>query len=75
MVENHHPHDLRFSQEIDAYTTEAIAILVFSGTCIGCLPTHYVAAWVTEGRIQAIRPWQLAHDSEPYRITYQEREE
>lgn len=34
MAENHRPHDLRFNQGTDAYTMEAIATLVFSGTYI-----------------------------------------
>ncbi|HIE6033007.1 TPA: OprD family outer membrane porin [Pseudomonas aeruginosa] len=52
MAENHRPHDLRFNQGTDAYTMEAIATLVFSGTYIGYLPTHYAATWVAAGFIE-----------------------
>ncbi|HGK8855735.1 TPA: LysR family transcriptional regulator [Pseudomonas aeruginosa] len=75
MAENHRPHDLRFNQGTDAYTMEAIATLVFSGTYIGYLPTHYAATWVAEGRMRAIRPRQLAYDSEFHCITRQGHEE
>ncbi|HID9515292.1 TPA: LysR family transcriptional regulator [Pseudomonas aeruginosa] len=75
MAENHRPHDLRFNQGTDAYTMEAIATLVFSGTYIGYLPMHYAATWVAEGRMRAIRPRQLAYDSEFHCITRQGHEE
>ncbi|MGV8267558.1 LysR substrate-binding domain-containing protein, partial [Pseudomonas aeruginosa] len=66
---------LRFNQGTDAYTLEASATLVFSGTYIGYLPTHYAASWVAEGRMRAIWPRQLAYDSEFHCITRQGHEE
>lgn len=39
------------------------------------LPTHYAATWVAEGRMRAIRPRQLAYDSEFHCITRQGHEE
>ncbi|MFU7526831.1 LysR family transcriptional regulator, partial [Pseudomonas paraeruginosa] len=64
MAESQRPHALRFRHGINAYTMEAIAPLVFSGTYIGSLPTHYAANWVAAGRMRALRPSQLAYDSE-----------
>ncbi|MDR0212472.1 MAG: LysR family transcriptional regulator [Comamonas sp.] len=71
MAESRRPHGLAFSHGTNAYTMEAIATLVFSGTFIGYLPTHYAAAWVLEGRIRAIRPAQLAYFSSFHCVTRQ----
>ncbi|MGV8268228.1 LysR family transcriptional regulator, partial [Pseudomonas aeruginosa] len=75
MVENYCPHDLRFNQRTDAYTMAAIATLAFSGTYSGYLTTHHAASWVAEGRLRAIRPRQLAYDSEFHCIPRQGHEE
>lgn len=71
MAESRRPHGLVFGHSTSAYTMEAIATLVFSGTFIGYLPTHYAAAWVAEGRLRAIRPAQLAYFSEFHCVTRQ----
>ncbi|WP_175843913.1 LysR family transcriptional regulator [Burkholderia arboris] len=71
MAESRRPHGLVFGSSTSAYTMEAIATLVFSGTFIGYLPTHYAAAWVAEGRLRAIRPAQLAYFSSFHCVTRQ----
>ena len=71
MTESRRPHGLVFSRATNAYTMEAIANLVFSGTFIGYLPTHYAAQWVARDRLRAIRPAQLAYVSEFHCVTRQ----
>jgi DNA-binding transcriptional LysR family regulator len=63
MAEHQRPHGLVFNRSTTAYSMEAIATLVLSGTYIGYLPTHYAAGWVAEGRLRALRPGQLAYAS------------
>ncbi|WP_448678522.1 LysR family transcriptional regulator [Pseudomonas nicosulfuronedens] len=71
MNESRLPHGLEFRRSTIAYSMEAIANLVFSGTFIGYLPTHYAAEWVTQERLRAIRPAQLAFVSEFHCVTRQ----
>ncbi|SDJ82053.1 DNA-binding transcriptional regulator, LysR family [Pseudomonas delhiensis] len=71
MAESRRPHGLEFNRTTTAYSMEAIANLVFSGTFIGYLPTPYAAAWAAEGRLRAIRPAQLAYHSEFHCVTRQ----
>ena len=71
MNESRLPHGLDFRRSTIAYSMEAIANLVFSGTFIGYLPTHYAAEWVAQQRLRAIRPAQLAFVSEFHCVTRQ----
>lgn len=71
MTESRRPHGLVFARATNAYSMEAIANLVFSGTYIGYLPTHYAAQWVAQDRLRAIRPAQLAYVSEFHCVTRQ----
>ncbi|MCU9957189.1 MULTISPECIES: LysR family transcriptional regulator [Burkholderia] len=71
MAESQRPHGLVFGHGTSAYSMEAIATLVFSGTFVGYLPTHYAAAWAAEGRLRAIRPAQLAYLSAFHCVTRQ----
>ena len=71
MAESRRPHGLVFSRATNAYSMEAIANLVFSGTFIGYLPSHYAGEWVADGRLRAIRPAQLAYVSEFHCVTRQ----
>jgi len=48
-----------------------IALLVFSDTYIGYLPTHYAASWVERGRLRSIMPQRLAYRSAFHYITRQ----
>ena len=71
MTESRRPHGLVFNRTTTAYSMEAIANLVFSGTYIGYLPTPYASAWAAAGRLRAIRPAQLAYTSEFHCVTRQ----
>ncbi|MDT4851834.1 LysR substrate binding domain protein [compost metagenome] len=53
---------------------EAIATLIFSGTYLGYLPTHYAANWVDKGRLRALLPERLAYRSVFHCITRQGQE-
>jgi len=74
MAENRRPHDLRFSKSIKAFSMEAIATLLLSGTYIGYLPTHYAAAWVKEGKLRELQPGRLSYRSEFHCATRQGQE-
>ena len=71
VAENRRPYELRFSNMISAFSMEAIALLVFSGTYIGYLPTHYARQWVEQGRLRAILPQRLSYASAFHCITRQ----
>lgn len=71
VAENRRPYELRFSNMISAFSMEAIALLVFSGTYIGYLPTHYARQWVDQGRLRAILPQRLSYASAFHCITRQ----
>ncbi|WP_322978301.1 LysR family transcriptional regulator [Pseudomonas sp. C11] len=64
LSESRRPHQLRFQHFVNAYTMEATALLVFSGTYIGYLPTHYAQPWVARGRLRPIRPESLSFDAQ-----------
>ncbi|MNG00680.1 hypothetical protein D3C84_836240 [compost metagenome] len=53
---------------------EAIATLIFSGTYLGYLPTHYAAGWVSKGLLRTLLPEQLAYRSVFHCITRQGQE-
>jgi DNA-binding transcriptional LysR family regulator len=74
MAENRRPHDLRFNRSVKAFSMEAIATLLLSGTYIGYLPTHYAAAWVAAGKLRALQPEQLSYRSEFHCATRQGQE-
>ena len=69
MAENQRPHGLSLNQTVSAYSMEAIATLVFSGTYVGYLPTHYAAPWVAKGQLRALLPGQLAYHAVFHCIT------
>lgn len=71
VAENRRPYELRFSNMISAFSMEAIALLVFSGTYIGYLPTHYARQWVEQGRLRSILPERLSYHSAFHCITRQ----
>lgn len=50
---------------------EAIATLIFSGTYLGYLPTHYAAHWVERNQLRALLPERLAYRSAFHCITRQ----
>lgn len=74
MAEHQRPHDLHFNQSVSAYAMEAIATLIFSGTYLGYLPSHYAAAWVAKGQLRALLPERLAYRSHFHCITRQGQE-
>lgn len=71
VAENKRPCELRFASAVSAFSMEAIALLVFSDTYIGYLPTHYAASWVERGRLRSIMPQRLAYRSAFHCITRQ----
>lgn len=71
VAENKRPCELRFASEVSAFSMEAIALLIFSDTYIGYLPTHYAASWVERGRLRSIMPQRLAYRSAFHCITRQ----
>jgi len=71
VAENRRPCELRFASSVSAFSMEAIALLLFSGTYIGYLPTHYAAAWVERGRLRPIMANRLAYRSAFHCITRQ----
>lgn len=71
VAENRRPYELRFHNMISAFSMEAIALLLFSGTYIGYLPTHYAKVWVDQGRLRAIYPERLSYISAFHCITRQ----
>ncbi|QMV65319.1 DNA-binding transcriptional LysR family regulator [Ectopseudomonas oleovorans] len=64
LSESRRPHQLRFQHFVNAYTMEATALLIFSGTYIGYLPTHYAQPWVDRGRLRPIRPDSLSFEAQ-----------
>jgi DNA-binding transcriptional LysR family regulator len=71
VAENRRPYELRFRNMISAFSMEAIVLLVFSGTYIGYLPTHYASGWVEQGRLRPILPDRLSYRSAFHCITRQ----
>ncbi|WP_329046063.1 LysR family transcriptional regulator [Pseudomonas aeruginosa] len=71
MAENRRPYDLRFSRTVKAFSMEAIATMILSGTYIGYLPTHYASAWVASGKLRALQPDRLSYRSEFHCATRQ----
>lgn len=71
VAENKRPCELRFASAVSAFSMEAIALLIFSDTYIGYLPTHYAASWVERGRLRSIMPQRLAYSSAFHCITRQ----
>lgn len=71
MLESRRPHKLRFSNSVSAFSMEAVATLVSSGTCIGYLPTHYADIWVKRGVLRTILPARLAYRAAFHCITRQ----
>lgn len=71
VAENKRPCELRFASAVSAFSMEAIALLIFSDTYIGYLPTHYAASWVERGRLRSIMPQRLAYRSAFHCITRQ----
>ena len=64
LSESRRPHQLRFRHFVNAYTMEATALLIFSGTYIGYLPTHYAEPWVARGRLRPIRADSLSFEAQ-----------
>ncbi|RWU21099.1 LysR family transcriptional regulator [Pseudomonas alkylphenolica] len=71
MLESRRPHNLRFGNAVSAFSMEAIATLIASGTCIGYLPTHYANIWVERGVLRSIAPQRLAYSAAFHCITRQ----
>ncbi|MCY1394245.1 Hca operon transcriptional activator [compost metagenome] len=71
MLESRRPHNLHFGNSVSAFSMEAIAMLVSSGTCIGYLPTHYAEIWVGRGSLRPILPARLAYSAAFHCITRQ----
>ncbi|KMN83526.1 LysR family transcriptional regulator [Chromobacterium sp. LK11] len=71
MAEHQRPQNWRLRQVVSAYSMEAIATLVLSGTYLGYLPTHYARHWVDAGRLRALLPEQLAYHSGFHAVTRQ----
>lgn len=71
VAENKRPCELRFASAVSAFSMEAIALLIFSDTYIGYLPTHYAASWVERGRLRSIMPQRLAYRSAFHCVTRQ----
>ncbi|MEN5254504.1 MULTISPECIES: LysR family transcriptional regulator [Pseudomonas] len=71
MLESRRPHKLRFGNSVSAFSMEAIATLIASGTCIGYLPTHYADIWVARGMLRVIAPQRLRYNAAFHSITRQ----
>lgn len=71
MLESRRPHNLQFASPVSAFSMEAIATLVASGTCIGYLPTHYADIWVARGLLRPILSTRLAYRAAFHCITRQ----
>jgi DNA-binding transcriptional LysR family regulator len=71
VAENRRPYELRFNNMISAFSMEAIALLIFSGTYIGYLPSQYAQVWVDQGRLRSILPRRLSYISAFHCITRQ----
>lgn len=71
VAENRRPYELRFNNLISAFSMEAIALLIFSGTYIGYLPSQYAQVWVDQGRLRSILPRLLSYISAFHCITRQ----
>ena len=71
MLESRRPYDLRFGHCVSAFSMEAIATLIASGTCIGYLPTHYADIWVARAMLRPIAPQRLAYRAAFHCITRQ----
>nr|BFD39560.1 LysR family transcriptional regulator [Pseudomonas sp. FFPRI_1] len=71
VAENRRPGELQFANSVGAFSMEAIALLLFSGTYIGYLPTHFAAAWAERGKLRPIMPERLAYGSAFHCITRQ----
>lgn len=74
MAENRRPYDLRFTRTVNAFSMEAIATLILSGTYIGYLPKHYAATWVAIGQLRALQSDRLSYRSEFHCVTRQGQE-
>ena len=74
VAEHRRPYELRFNKVISAFSMEAIALLIFSGTYIGYLPSHYAQNWVESLRLRAIYPQRLSYTSAFHCITRQGHE-
>jgi DNA-binding transcriptional LysR family regulator len=74
MLESRRPHNLRFSHTLSAFSMEAIATLIASGTCIGYLPTHYAEIWTPRSMFRSIAPQRLAYSAAFHCITRQGQE-
>jgi len=71
MAESRRPFDIKFGHAISAWSMEAIATLVFSGTYIGYLPSHYAQPWVDKGQLRALLPQRLGYESAFHCVTRQ----
>lgn len=71
VAENRRPYELHFRNMISAFSMEAIALLLFSGSYIGYLPTHYAQTWVEQGRLRPILADRLSYISSFHCITRQ----
>ncbi|MBM3106834.1 MULTISPECIES: LysR family transcriptional regulator [Pseudomonas] len=71
VAENRRPYELHFRNMISAFSMEAIALLLFSGSYIGYLPTHYAQTWVEQGRLRPILADRLSYISAFHCITRQ----
>ncbi len=71
MLESRRPYNLRFGHSVSAFSMEAIATLIASGTCIGYLPTHYADIWVARAMLRSIAPQRLAYKAAFHCITRQ----
>jgi DNA-binding transcriptional LysR family regulator len=71
IAESRRPFDIKFRHAISAWSMEAIATLVFSGTYIGYLPSHYAQPWVEKGQLRAILPERLGYQSAFHCVTRQ----
>ncbi len=71
MAEIRRPFDIKFRHAISAWSMEAIATLIFSGTYIGYLPSHYAQPWVEKGRLRAMLADRLGYQSAFHCVTRQ----
>jgi len=60
---NHLPHGLHFKRLVTAFSMEAIATLILSGSYIGYLPEHYTRLWTGQGVLRALLPQELSFDA------------
>jgi DNA-binding transcriptional LysR family regulator len=74
MLESNKPRHMTLNRAGTAFSMEAIATMLLTGTYIGYLPCHYAKRWVDEGELFALAPTAFSYSSVFSVITRQGKE-